>query len=142
VFAKRVHDILTLASFLKNRSPEGAAVDLVAIDGSGHWGAAALAQAGDVIRCAAIDTGGFRFANVDDIHRPDFLPGGAKYFDLAGMLALAAPHPLRLYGESAEQSSLVKQTYQAAGAGGALDLDLARLGNRADRAAKWLLERQ
>ena len=33
------------------------------------------------------------------IHDPDFLPGGAKYDDLPGMLAVAAPAPLFLAGE-------------------------------------------
>ena len=41
----------------------------------------------------AIDTAGFRFADVTDIHSPDFLPGGAKYGDLPGMLSLSAPIP-------------------------------------------------
>jgi hypothetical protein len=40
---------------------------------------------------AAIDTSGFRFAQLTDVYDAGFLPGAAKYGDLPGLLALAAP---------------------------------------------------
>ena len=64
--------------------------------------AAARAVAGEAIDRAAVDTGGFRFGNLLDYRDPQFLPGGAKYLDLPGMLALGAPHPLWLAGEDHE----------------------------------------
>jgi hypothetical protein len=38
---------------------------------------------------------------VSDYRSPMFLPAGAKYLDLPGMIALNAPHPLWLAGEGA-----------------------------------------
>ena len=39
---------------------------------------------------AAIHVGDFRFGKVLDLRSPDFLPGGAKYGDVPGLLALGA----------------------------------------------------
>jgi hypothetical protein len=50
------------------------------------------------------------------IRDPQFLPGGAKYNDLPGMLALSAPHPLWLSGETDSSAELVRDAYAAAGA--------------------------
>jgi hypothetical protein len=99
VFAKRVHDVLTVLAFVKNHESQPKRIDLVGLAGAGHWAAAASAQARGLITAAAIDTQGFRFGNVLDIHSPDFLPGGAKYGDLPGMLALGALRNLWLAGE-------------------------------------------
>ena len=64
---------------------------------------------------AAIHTHGFRFGEVDDIHALSFLPGGAKYFDLPGMLALGAPGKLWLAGEDSD-TPVITKVYAAAGA--------------------------
>jgi hypothetical protein len=63
---------------------------------------------------AAIDTAGFRFGNLLDFRDPLFLPGGAKYLDLPGFLALSAPLPLWLAGEGSEPS-IVSDAYRIAG---------------------------
>ncbi|HUG68958.1 MAG TPA: hypothetical protein VMM76_14510, partial [Pirellulaceae bacterium] len=90
VFAKRVHDVLTVLSFAKHHELKPKQIDLVGLAGAGHWAAAAAAQSRGLLHAAAIDTQGFRFGKVLDIHSPDFLPGGAKYGDLPGMIELAA----------------------------------------------------
>ncbi len=112
VFAARVHDVLTAIAFAGQRASGAEHVYVIGLDGGGAWAAAAVAQAGDVIGRAAIDTDGFRFADVADIQSPDFLPGGAKYFDLPGMLALATTR-LWLAGETSESASIVVEAYQA-----------------------------
>jgi hypothetical protein len=89
-------------------------VDVVGLGGAGHWVAAARAIAGSAIDRAAIDTAGFRFANVGRIHDPDFLPGGAKYGDLPGIIALSAPHALWLAGENQATAAPISAAYQAA----------------------------
>ena len=61
---------------------------------------------------AVIDTGGFRFGKMREIHDVNFLPGGAKYFDLPGLLALGAPGELLLAGEGAELPELVRTAYR------------------------------
>ncbi len=92
LFAKRVHDVLTLITFASTYADERPAVELLGLGPmAGPWVAAARAQAGDAVSRAAIDTGGFRFGQLANIRELQFLPGGAKYGDLPGMLALSAP---------------------------------------------------
>jgi hypothetical protein len=138
VFAQRVHDVLTVIRFARTRIPDAGEVLLLGLDGSGHWAAAARAQAGDVVDRAALDTGGFRFGSVDDIHSPDFTPGGAKYDDLPGMLAVAAPAPLWLAGESAESVPPAIAAYQAAGAAAVLKFHQGE-AEVTTSACSWLL---
>ena len=99
VFAKRVHDVLTVLAFAKHHELKPKQIDLVGLAGAGHWAAAAAAQSRGLLHAAAIDTQGFRFGNVLDIHSPDFLPGGATYGDLPGMIHLAELPNLKLTGE-------------------------------------------
>lgn len=113
VFAKRVHDVLTVLSFAESHEMQPKQIDLVGLGGSGHLAAAALAQARDLITAAAIDTEGFRFGNVLDIHSVDFLPGGAKYGDLPGMLAIGAPKELWLAGEGESLPRPIGAVYKA-----------------------------
>ena len=119
VFAKRVHDVLSVLAFVQSHEMEPKRIDLVGLAGAGHWAAAATAQARDLITTAAIDTQGFRFANVLDIHSPDFLPGGAKYGDLPGMLAIGAPENLWLAGEGGSLPGIVQAVYAANQSSGA-----------------------
>ena len=115
-------------------------VDVVGLGGAGHWVAAARAIAGAAIDRAAIDTAGFRFANLTATDDPDFLPGGAKYDDLPGMIALSAPHPLWLAGEDASSLPLVAAAYDAAGFPANLTL-WQKDGLQADSAVvDWLLK--
>jgi dienelactone hydrolase len=106
LFAQRTHDVLTLVTFLRNArigshpSPKGVAV--AGWGGTGPIVIAARALAGEAIDRAAADTRGFRFGKLLDYRDPMFLPGGAKYLDLPGMIALGAPHALWLAGEGAK----------------------------------------
>lgn len=115
LFAQRVHDVLTLVAFIRNNERVSKRICIVAPEGAGPWAAAALAVSGDAVNDAALDTGGFRFGNVTDYLAPEFLPGGAKYLDLPGMLGLAAPTRLRIRGETATTAAFAAQAYQTAG---------------------------
>jgi hypothetical protein len=115
LFAQRVHDVLSLVAFARSDKLGAERVDVVGLDGAGHWVAAARAIAGSAIDRAAIDTARFRFASLTAIDDPDFLPGGAKYGDLPGMIALSAPHPLCLAGEGDSPLSPISAAYRAAG---------------------------
>jgi hypothetical protein len=137
VFTGRVHDVLTLVAFARQRAA-AEPVALIGLDGGGAWAAAALAVAGDAVGRAAVDSQGFRFAAVDQIHSPDFLPGGTKYFDLPGMLALASC-PLWLAGETSETAALVVQAYEARGRSDRLVLDDAA-APIVDKGVGWLLQ--
>lgn len=81
VFQQRVHDLLAAIAYARTRGPAPARLRLVSGPGAGHWAACARAVAQDAVQEAAIEVGGFRFANVRDLHSPDFVPGGAKYLD-------------------------------------------------------------
>jgi hypothetical protein len=120
LFAQRVHDILTAVAHFRATWPEGQKVRLVAPKGTGHWAAAARAIAVPLIDDATIDTDGFRFAKIAALDDPDLLPGGAKYLDLPGILALSAPFPLELLGEGDKAPAIVAAAYQSAGRPGNL----------------------
>jgi hypothetical protein len=137
LFAQRVHDLLSLVAFANDGRPAGR-VDIVGMAGAGHWAAAARAIAGNAIDRAAIDTAGFRFANLTTIDDPDFLPGGAKYDDLPGMMALSAPGHLWLAGEGDLSSSVITKAYDAAGHADHLTISQEE-GEKAESAAvAWL----
>src|SRR4029079_11909734 len=97
LFASRVHDILSLASFFRGGAELKAERLYVAgFNGGGRWVAAAVAQAGSAFDGAAVDTGGFRFVQLKSYRDPDLWPGVTKYGDVPGLLSLAAPVPLWL----------------------------------------------
>ena len=139
LFVHRVHDVLATVKFCK--SPEHAAkrLTVVGLDGAGPWVAAARAQCGTEIDQAVIDTGGFRFGQVLDLHDPNFLPGGAKYGDLPALLALGAPGRTWLAGETSGAIALAQSQYQAQNAG----QNLTRFDGNPEQvrsaALEWLL---
>lgn len=74
----------------------------MSLAGFGKMGAiavAARATTGKAIAKAAVDTAGFRFGQLLDYRDPMFLPGGAKYLDVPGLLCVASAHPLWVAGE-------------------------------------------
>jgi hypothetical protein len=138
LFSQRVHDILSVVAMLRHGDAKAEKVDLVGLGGAGHWVAAACAQAGMAVDRAAVDTGGFRFAALQAIDDPDFLPGGAKYGDLPGMFALCAPMPLWLAGEGAAPPKLLAAAYATTGR--ASDLTLYAGKDQEAAAVEWLLK--
>ena len=140
LFSQRVHDVLTLISFVKHHQDKPQRVDLVGLAGAGAWAAAACTQAGDAIDRVAIDTAGFRFAGLASFDDVNFLPGAAKYGDLPAMLALGTPHALWLAGEGKDGPAIVHAAYQAAGQGGRLTCWAGDKQGTASAAVDWLLK--
>jgi dienelactone hydrolase len=139
LFAKRVHDVLTVIAFAQNHESTPKRVDLVGLGpGPAAWVAAARAQARDAVGRAAIASNGFRFGSVKAIHDPNFLPGAARYFDLPGMLAVAAPEALWLGGEGDEAPEIVQAAYKAAGSSDQVTSFAGKIGQAA-AAVSWLL---
>jgi len=102
LFAQRVHDVLSLVTFLRNTkvgshpNPES-----VVLAGRGQMGPIALAAralAGSALDRAAVETGEFRFGKVLDYRDPLFLPGGSKYLDVPGLITLNGDLPLQTEG--------------------------------------------
>jgi hypothetical protein len=140
LFAQRVHDLLSVVKCLRtfDRRPES--LFLAGLDkGAGPWVAAALAVACGGVDRAAVDTAGFRFGHLRDLQHVDFLPAGAKYGDLPGMLALGAPCRLWLAGEGAQAPGLVHAAYRAANAEKHLVLFSGAARQRAQAALEWLM---
>ncbi len=137
--AHRIHDILSVISYVRNHETNPEKVSLVALDATAPLAIAARAQARDAVDQLAVQTSGFRFGTVDDIHSPLFLPGGAKYHDLPGMLAVAAPGPTWIEGEGSELDSLVAAAYRAAGNRDAILAIALPAKNQLHSLTNWLL---
>jgi dienelactone hydrolase len=99
VFARRVHDILTVTAWINGDEHSPRALHAVGVNGGGPLLAAARAIVGDELSLAAIDAGGFRFGDLNDWKHAGFLPGAVKYGDLPTLLSLSAPHKLWIGGE-------------------------------------------
>lgn len=138
LFVQRVHDVLTLISWVGNDEHEPKRLNLIGTNGAGPIAAAARTVAGDAVAKLAVDTDGFRFGNVTSYRHPDFLVGAVKYGDLPALLALSAPHPLWIGGESGRTPSVVNAAYDAANAKDAVISSDQQ--NAADAAVIWLLE--
>ena len=103
LFAQRVHDVMTITSYLLTpRDASQPPIKKVSLAGFGQMGAvaaAARAVTGGAIAKAAVDTNGFRFGQLLDYRDPMFLPGGAKYLDVPGLLCVGSAQPLWVAGE-------------------------------------------
>jgi len=138
LFAQRVHDILTLISFALSDRLGSEHIHLVGVNGAGPWVAAALAVAGADVDGAAIDTGGFRFANLESYRDVNFLPGAVKYGDLPALLALSAPQRLWIAGETDESLGIVTAAYAASGQLQHLNVDERHDRDVSTRIVQWL----
>lgn len=143
LFAQRTHDVLTMVKFLRD-AKVGSQTNrkTVAIAGWGSTGpilVAARALAGEAIDRAAADTSGFRFGQVLDYRDPMFLPGGAKYLDLPGMIALGAPCPLWLAGEGRALETATA-AYVACGKADGLSRFNGDAAEKETSAVRWLLK--
>jgi dienelactone hydrolase len=139
LFAQRVHDILTVVKYASQGKQTNGSLILAGFEGAGPWVAAAVAQAREVVAAAALDTAGFRFGNILDLKDANFLPGGAKYGDLPGIIALGAPVKLWVSGETEQSSEVPRLMYEKAGAQDNLTLFKGDLQRRRESAIQWLL---
>ncbi len=138
LISRRVQDVLTLVAFAKHHEQTPKAVHLVGLNGAGHWVGMARAVAGDAVARTVIDTAGFRFANITEFSHVNFLPGGAKYGDLPGLLSLIAPHPVWLAGEGSSAPETMQAAYKAADAEGGVTLFDGDANANEQAAIEWL----
>ena len=139
LFVHRVHDVLSVVNYVKNKQRTARQLTVVGLGGAGPWVAAARAQCGDAIDQAVIDTGGFRFSKVLDLHDPNFLPGGAKYGDVPALLALGAPGRTWVAGENARELALAQTQYKALNAAGNLTPFTGETRKIGAAALEWLM---
>ncbi len=143
LFARRAHDVLSIVNHLQ-RAKDGPTPnpENIAIAGWGDAGpivAAAGALAGESIDRVAIDTQGFRFGQLLDYRDPMFLPGGAKYLDLPGLLALNATRPLWLAGEN-ETPAIVAAAFGSTAENAGLLTFTGEAAKKQAAASQWLLK--
>ncbi len=142
LFAERVHDVLTAVSYFRGDDKPWGVVDVVGLNGAGHWAAAAKALAGDAVDRVVIDTGAFRFVDLTSTDDPDFLPGAAKYFDLPGLIALGAPGEIWLNDVSiADRLTVVLAAYGATGFADRIEWPEGGGSNPEEAATTWLLRK-
>lgn len=113
LFSQRVHDLLSVTRYLRERNPADR-LWMIGLEGAGRWVAAARAQAGAAVDLAICDDGSFRYLQVTEMDDPDFLPSAAKFGDLPGLLALSAPRPLWCAVTGAEDQAVIRRCYAAA----------------------------
>ena len=91
LFAKRIHDVLSVLKMIKtNPDYSTKKLAICAGAGAGKFAAVAGAIAGDAITASAYETEGFTFASVTDVYAADFLPGAVKYGDVPALEKLQA----------------------------------------------------
>lgn len=138
VFARRVHDILTVTAWINGDEHSPKALHAVGINGGGPLLAAACMVAGSEFNAAAVDTGHFRFSGLKSWKDADFLPGAVKYGDIPTLLSLAAPNKLWI-GSERFVPEIVRSAYKAADAENAVAASGERL-DTATAAIDWLLQ--
>jgi hypothetical protein len=128
-----VHDVLSALSGIRNHERQSTSIDLVALDGTAPIAVVARAQSGNAIRRLIVGNADFRFGKVSEIQDVNFLPGGAKYGDIPGFLALGAPGETRLVGGNVPE--MTKRLYASAG-----KADAIGTMEKADGVSAWLLQ--
>jgi dienelactone hydrolase len=123
LFVERVHDVLAVLRYVRDHERRSSRIDLVAVDGMAPVAAAARAQARGAVGRAVLGLGTFRFGSLRDLRHPDFAPGAAKYGDVDGLLALAAPGDTLLLGGAA--GPVARREYDRANGGRARALKTA-----------------
>ena len=138
LFAQRTHDVMTMVRFLKTAKigshPHPSSVGVAGFGSVGTVVLAARALAGNAIDRAVVDTQGFRFGKIQDYKDAMFLPGGSKYLDVPGLIALNAPHALWVSGEASEPE-VAKNAYAK---GGKMAIFKGEASAKVGDAAKWL----
>ncbi len=140
LFAQRTHDVLTVLKYVKDHETKSERLDIVALDGTGVIAIAARAVSGGALNRVAAETSGFRFGKVLDLHDVNFLPGGAKYDDLPGLLAVASPAEFWISGEDETSLKLARAAYERVSKADSLAVYKGTAPDRNGAAVTWLLK--
>ena len=96
LFARRVHDVLTVLAWV--RGFESEKPEHIRVEAAGNIApvaVAALAVDGKGVKEAAVNAGTFSFADLKSYRDPNFLPGAVKYGDLKSLRRLAAAQGIK-----------------------------------------------
>jgi dienelactone hydrolase len=112
LFARRVHDVLTILAYAGKDSSEP--LHLVGIGSvAGPLAIAALSQSGNRVAKTVVDVQGFRFQQVRAHDDPMFVPGSVKYLDMDGLLGTCVPANVCIVGS--EPFPVADKIYAAMG---------------------------
>jgi hypothetical protein len=96
-----VRDALTLSAAIRDDNKHSARrILVVGVEGAGVIAATATAMSPSTVDQLGCDTGGFRFAQLDNAWDVNFLPGAAKYGDVPAILSLCSSVNTTLLGET------------------------------------------
>lgn len=138
LLAHRAGDVASLVTLIRNHPEKPKHVSLVALSPKvAPVAAASSAFLRGQIDAVAIDTHGFRFADLTEYTDGSFLPGAVKFGDLPGMLAMASPTKLLLIGEK-EKPSAAAGVYAAEGKAGAITVSAATGDKVVAEVSEWL----
>lgn len=146
LFARRVHDALTIVRLVQARAESHPGVPSLEphLVGTGRVaGPVALAAAGQAdgaVKKVAADCAGFRFADITRLDHPMMVPGAVKYGGIDGLASLAAPGELWIAGVEEEQTRATRAVCEAAGHRDRLTISDTTGEARAEGAVDWLLE--
>lgn len=111
LLARRVHDVMTVVSWLRAQPAYASAkIILAGSQGAGVTAAAATAVLDRAIDDSVLATDGFRFASLTAPWQPMFVPGAVKYGDVPALLRLAAarlPASLTTVGRPATTETII-----------------------------------
>jgi hypothetical protein len=111
------------------------------VEGAGVIAAAAVALAPSDVSKLVADTEGFRFEKLTDVWDVNFIPGAAKYGDVAGIFALCSATSTTVIHEDAKTMGGVAESFRAAGNESGLEF-VKPEGSGVDAAAKIATQRQ
>jgi hypothetical protein len=69
-----------------------------------------------------------------------FLPGGAKYGDLPGLLSLAAPTRMWMAGETTDSAAIAKAAYAASGNSDSISFASIDSDDAQRAAIEWIIK--
>ena len=113
LFVERTHDLCRVLAWVAGNAESP--VSVVALDECAPLALAARFLTPEHVAQVISETAGFRFEEVARLDAPNFLPGGAKYGDLPGLIAATAPAPTLLLGEDESGMELAVAATAATG---------------------------
>ena len=141
LFSQRVHDLLTVMSYVRSKWPETQVLLLGLGPVAGPLAAAARAQAEEIPYRTAIGSGAFRFETILQFEHSMFLPGAARYLDLPALILLPAQGgDLWLTGEDEASMEKLREAHEAAELSFKLEFPRGVDADSLESALNWLTD--
>jgi hypothetical protein len=133
LFAQRVHDVMKAIAWHRKGS-SARRIHVIGIEGAAAIAAAAVALSSQAVSSLGVDLDGFRFESITSIRDVNLIPGGVRYGDVAGLLALCSPASLAV---ARDQLASVTQAAYSSAKGTAVELTATDSASAAKALANW-----